>query len=81
MELKLDDKMNSIIKVSKLCLNFALPHVQSLKFPLSEGCNISYKLPYFIKRNVLINSVCTETVILMLPFTTLRKKIIPFFLL
>lgn len=60
MELKLDDKMNSIIKVCKLCLNFALLLVQSLEFRISEGCNISYKLPCFIKRGLLMNSFCVR---------------------
>lgn len=60
MELKLDDKMNSIIKVSKFCLNFALLLVQSLKFPLSEGCNILCKLPRFIKRNLLMYFFCVH---------------------
>lgn len=60
MELKWDDKMNSIIKVSKFCLNFALLPVHSLKFLLSEGCNISYKLPCFIRINLLMYSFCVH---------------------
>lgn len=60
MELKLDDKMNSIIKVSKFYLKFALLPVRSLKFPFLEGCNISCKLPCFIKRNLLMYSFCVH---------------------